>query len=219
MAFLQIVALHRHAFFRFYQQQLHVQGSLTQCLEYFYRQQQPNKVNKINKIGDLTDRSEFEPVIILKNQHPDHKHLFYQSISINWCLSLEKNLRRLQFISKEPMTSKAGRPTLGVTAKEITLLPQHWQWLNMQAQGASATLRQLVEQAIAESSDSDIIMLQKQQLSECLASLMQAEDSLQQANKAIFQLHSDDFQQAICHWPTDIHQFAMQAFEQIKANN
>jgi hypothetical protein len=38
-----------------------------------------------------------------------------------------------------------GRPSLGVEAREITLLPRHWEWLGKQRGGASATLRKLVE--------------------------------------------------------------------------
>jgi hypothetical protein len=41
-----------------------------------------------------------------------------------------------------------GRPSLGVTAKEVTLLPRHWDWLANQRGGASATLRGLVEAAM-----------------------------------------------------------------------
>jgi len=40
-----------------------------------------------------------------------------------------------------------GRPALGVEAREVTLLPRHWQWLAQQPGGASPTLRRLVEQA------------------------------------------------------------------------
>lgn len=40
-----------------------------------------------------------------------------------------------------------GRPKMGVQSREITLLPRHWDWLAAQPGGASATLRQLVEQA------------------------------------------------------------------------
>ncbi|MCB2066949.1 MAG: DUF2239 family protein [Erythrobacter sp.] len=39
---------------------------------------------------------------------------------------------------------RRGRPALGVEAKEVTLLPRHWQWLADHG-GASATLRKLVE--------------------------------------------------------------------------
>ena len=41
-----------------------------------------------------------------------------------------------------------GRPSLGVEAKEVTLLPRHWEWLSHQRGGASATLRKLVEEAL-----------------------------------------------------------------------
>ncbi len=40
-----------------------------------------------------------------------------------------------------------GRPKLGVSAREVTLLPRHWEWLAAQPGGASAALRKLVEAA------------------------------------------------------------------------
>jgi hypothetical protein len=49
-----------------------------------------------------------------------------------------------------PAPRPRGRPALGVEAKEITLLPRHWQWLGRQRGGASATLRRLVEEAMRE---------------------------------------------------------------------
>ena len=40
-----------------------------------------------------------------------------------------------------------GRPKLGVVAREVTLLPRHWDWLAAQPGGASVSLRKLVEDA------------------------------------------------------------------------
>ena len=42
---------------------------------------------------------------------------------------------------------RAGRPKLGVVAREVTLLPRHWEWLAGQPGGASVTLRKLVDAA------------------------------------------------------------------------
>jgi uncharacterized protein len=42
---------------------------------------------------------------------------------------------------------RPGRPRLGVTAREVTLLPRHWDWLATQSGGASVALRKLVEEA------------------------------------------------------------------------
>jgi hypothetical protein len=40
-----------------------------------------------------------------------------------------------------------GRPKLGVVAREVTLLPRHWEWLGSQPGGASVTLRRLVDES------------------------------------------------------------------------
>jgi hypothetical protein len=42
---------------------------------------------------------------------------------------------------------RPGRPKLGVTPREVTLLPRHWDWLATQPGAASVTLRRLVEEA------------------------------------------------------------------------
>lgn len=46
-----------------------------------------------------------------------------------------------------PAPRPRGRPSLGVTAREVTLLPRHWDWLSRQPGGASAAIRRLVEEA------------------------------------------------------------------------
>lgn len=48
----------------------------------------------------------------------------------------------------EPEARGRGRPKLGVTAREVTLLPRHWDWLARQRGGASAVLRRLIEEAM-----------------------------------------------------------------------
>src|SRR3546814_19697629 len=50
--------------------------------------------------------------------------------------------------SSDLASTGPGRPKLGVTAREITLLPRHWEWLAQQRGGASATLRRLVQEAM-----------------------------------------------------------------------
>src|SRR5690606_37419211 len=48
-----------------------------------------------------------------------------------------------------PLATKRGRgrPKLGVVSREVSLLPRHWEWLAEQPQGASASLRRLVDAA------------------------------------------------------------------------
>ena len=58
-------------------------------------------------------------------------------------------LARLQLADRclEEAARGRGRPKLGVVAREVTLLPRHWDWLGAQPGGASVTLRRLVEEA------------------------------------------------------------------------
>lgn len=59
-------------------------------------------------------------------------------------LDLQSNI---SIFLRPEQPKKPGRPKLGVQPREVTLLGRHWEWLNAQPGGASATLRRLVEQA------------------------------------------------------------------------
>ena len=67
---------------------------------------------------------------------------------------LETALARLPTAAPEPKRGP-GRPKLGVTAREVTLLPRHWDWLADQPGGASVALRKLVEAAMREAEGPD----------------------------------------------------------------
>jgi hypothetical protein len=52
-----------------------------------------------------------------------------------------------------PVPRAPGRPRLGVVAREVPLLPRHWEWLHAQPGGASVALRRLVEHASRSNHD------------------------------------------------------------------
>src|SRR5229473_5792100 len=54
-----------------------------------------------------------------------------------------------------PPNRGPGRPKLGVVAREITLLPRHWDWLAQQRGRASVAIRKLVEEARRAGEDRD----------------------------------------------------------------
>ena len=62
-------------------------------------------------------------------------------------LDLRGDLRAVIARHTPAPAAKRGRPKLGVVAREVTLLPRHWDWLARQPGGASTTLRRLVETA------------------------------------------------------------------------
>src|SRR6202044_3692812 len=78
-----------------------------------------------------------------------------EPVDLDFRGSIDDVLARLPEIPGVPAAPDAapsaprgpGRPKLGVVAREITLLPRHWDWLAQQPGGASVALRKLVEAA------------------------------------------------------------------------
>ncbi|MBL8234105.1 MAG: DUF2239 family protein [Bryobacterales bacterium] len=67
-----------------------------------------------------------------------------QQVDFDWRGSIADVISRA---APKPTRTGPGRPKLGVVAREISLLPRHWEWLETQPNGASAAIRRLVDQA------------------------------------------------------------------------
>ncbi len=109
-------------------------------------------------------------------------------------------------VSSPTETSKPGRgrPKLGVTAREVTLLPRHWEWLATQPGGASASLRRLVDEARRQSSEVDAIRSAKEATYRVMTTLGGNRPAYEEAVRALF---ADDLQRMsaqISNWPADI---------------
>lgn len=97
-----------------------------------------------------------------------------------------------------------GRPKLGVVAREVTLLPRHWDWLAAQPGGASVTLRKLVDGARRANQDQD----RQRRASECAYHVMSvmAGDmaGFEEASRALFANDETKFRQQTEVWPADV---------------
>ncbi|MBV8158473.1 MAG: DUF2239 family protein, partial [Dyella sp.] len=105
----------------------------------------------------------------------------------------------------EPAVARGpGRPKLGVVAREVTLLPRHWDWLAAQPGGASATLRRLVEDARRASSGQD----RRREASEAVDRFMLAMTGnlpdYEEASRAFWRRESERFIQLTEAWPADV---------------
>jgi uncharacterized protein len=97
-----------------------------------------------------------------------------------------------------------GRPRLGVVAREITLLPRHWDWLASQPGGASVTLRRLVEQARAGSVERDRARAATDATYRFLMHLAGNEIGFEEATRALFAGERERFLERIGMWPADV---------------
>src|SRR6476620_7753768 len=97
---------------------------------------------------------------------------------------------------------RPGRPKLGVTPREVTLLPRHWDWLATQPGGASVALRKLVEQA---SRDPKSRQRQLRDAAYRLATaLVGNAPGYEEAMRALYAGAAEDFAAHIEAWPADV---------------
>lgn len=104
----------------------------------------------------------------------------------------------------EPEPAKRGRPKLGVVAREVTLLPRHWDWLAQQPGGASVALRRLVEAARRQSGSAD----EKRAARDAAYRFMQAMAGdlagFEEASRALFADDVTALSDRIAAWPRDV---------------
>lgn len=103
-----------------------------------------------------------------------------------------------------PPRAGRGRPRLGVVAREVTLLPRHWDWLAAQPGGASATLRRLVDDARREGADVDRTRQRRDALYRVLSALAGDLPGFEGASRALFAADRTAFAHLIADWPADV---------------
>jgi hypothetical protein len=101
-----------------------------------------------------------------------------------------------------------GRPRLGVVAREVTLLPRHWEWLARQPGGASVALRKLVEEAKRSSVGADDARAARDAAYRFMSALGGDLAGFEEASRALFRGDARGFAAMISDWPTDVRDHA-----------
>lgn len=97
-----------------------------------------------------------------------------------------------------------GRPRLGVVAREVTLLPRHWEWLNAQPGGASVALRKLVEHAKRANASSDSIRQAQAAAYRFMSAMAGNLDGFEEVARALFASDRTKFDGLVAAWPADV---------------
>lgn len=120
--------------------------------------------------------------------------------------SVEEVVSRIETVLGRPSSPPVrGRPKLGVTAREVTLLPVHWDWLASQPGGASAALRRLVDQA--RRSGQDDTRLAKEAAYRVMFSLAGNAPGFEEATRAFYAADYDRFYRLSAAWPNDVAEY------------
>jgi hypothetical protein len=111
-----------------------------------------------------------------------------------------------------------GRPKLGVVAREVTLLPRHWDWLNGQPGGASVALRRLIDEARHASPVADKVRQAREVTYRFMTAVAGNQPGYEEAIRALFAGNGAHYHALIAGWPTDVRAYARQlsldAFEE-----
>jgi hypothetical protein len=97
-----------------------------------------------------------------------------------------------------------GRPKLGVVAREVTLLPRHWDWLALQPGGASVAIRKLVEEARRDGSAKDRGRAAQESVYRFMSAMAGDKAHYEEALRALFVGDGLRFYALIADWPSDI---------------
>ncbi|MEZ0170363.1 DUF2239 family protein [Microvirga sp. TS319] len=100
-----------------------------------------------------------------------------------------------------------GRPKLGVTAREVTLLPRQWEWLSAQPGGASVTLRRLVDEARRKDAESG--RSARNAAYGFMSALAGNLPDFEEASRALFAGNRERFETLVAGWPEDVRNHAI----------
>jgi uncharacterized protein len=148
------------------------------------------------------DRGTHQPVLIYNDSTG-------RAIDIDGRGSDAELLARLARPAPATLPRGRGRPRLGVIAREVTLLPRHWQWLSTQPGGASVAIRHLVETARRANQEID----QRRQRQEAAYHFMSAMAgdlaNFEEASRALFANDRERLSELIGGWPIDVRDHAL----------
>jgi hypothetical protein len=166
----------------------------------------PRKIasGPLPKVAVLTkhviDRGETGPVFIFNARTS-------QPIEIDFRGSVQDVLDRLDQPQPAPTPQPKrgpGRPRLGVVAREVTMLPRHWEWLNAQPGGASVTLRRLVDDARRNAEQRHDVRGAREIVYRFMSPMAGNLFGFEEATRALYRDDAALFEALISEWPEGI---------------
>ncbi len=97
-----------------------------------------------------------------------------------------------------------GRPKLGVTAREVTLLPRHWDWLASQRGGASVTLRRLIDEARKAEAPQSAVNAARDTAYRFMSAIAGDLPGFEEATRALYAGDTEKLDRQIAAWPEDL---------------
>lgn len=151
-------------------------------------------VDVVSEAKKVLDRGERAPILIFDGTTSEQ-------VEVDFRGSPEEVRQRL---GSAPEPRGRGRPKLGVVAREITLLPRHWDWLNQQPGGASVALRRLVDEARRTNVGRDRTRQAQDAAYRFMATMAGNYPGFEEAIRSLYSGNRARFDQVVENWPADV---------------
>jgi uncharacterized protein len=159
-------------------------------------------------VKGVLDRGGREPLLIFDDATSTLVEVDFRGTTDDVLSRLGDEKTCIETMSEAASPRRPGRPKLGVVAREVTLLPRHWDWLNSQPGGASVALRKLVDEARRVSGGKDRIRESQEAAYRFTSAMAGNEPGFEEAMRALFACNQERFDSAVESWPIDVRDHA-----------
>jgi hypothetical protein len=170
------------------------------------------------EVKHVIDRGERDAVLIFNDLTGEQLEVDFRGSEEDVLKRMDKRAtERKETASSEQPSGEVprgpGRPRLGVVAREVTLLPRHWEWLNGQPGGASVALRKLVEQARRANEGKDRVRRSQDAAYRFMSALAGNEPGFEEASRALFAGDQHRLEEMTLGWPGDVRCYMLKLAE------
>ena len=160
------------------------------------------------KVKKALTRGEKAPLFIFDNATGKYLDIDFRGSAADVLARLATRGERASAAAVGPVTPDTprspGRPKLGVIAREVTLLPEQWDWLSSQPGGASVAIRKLVTEARRTSGPRDRKRRAQERAYQFALTMAGDEQGFEEAMRALFAGDAAKFATQIKTWPKDV---------------
>lgn len=163
------------------------------------------------KAKAVVDRDRRAQVLIFDDVTSELVEIDFRGTPAQVARRIGKQTGETEACDEMPPESEArrpGRPKLGVVAREVTLLPRHWDWLATQPGGASVALRKLVEHAMKANRERDAVRRAQEATYRFVSAMAGNEPGYEEALRALFAGQQKRFHSMIERWPAGVREHA-----------
>lgn len=159
-------------------------------------------------VKKIADQGALEPLLVFDDDTSALVELDFRGTAEEVAQRLQGHAGRPSNPAPENAHRGRGRPRLGVVAREVTLLPRHWDWLASQPGGASVALRKLVEEARRANAGRDRVRQAQEAAYRFMSAIAGHQSGFEEATRALFAGDAARFAEKVQDWPADVRQHA-----------